>query len=105
METLYSHYNEALIDYDNSRDQVTLAEASETRQKFNLAWKEVQRIYTETINSFEDAHTRVNWQARLDTRTATKDRLLEDGMDRTKRTKASMAKDELDKKIQAELAF
>ena len=60
METLYSHYNEALVDYNNSRDQLTLAEASATRQKFNLAWKEVQRIYTKTINSIEDATVRGN---------------------------------------------
>ena len=46
---LYNNYDEALIGYNNSRDQLTLAEASATRQKYNLAWKEVQRIYTETI--------------------------------------------------------
>ena len=61
METLYNRYNEALIDYDNSRDLVTLAEASETRQMFNLAFKEVQRVHIKAINSFEDAHTRSNW--------------------------------------------
>ena len=91
METLNSHYNEALVDYNNSRDRLTLPEASATRQKFNLAWKEVQRIYTKTINSIEDATVRGNWQARLDSRTSTKNDLFEEGMNRINRTQTIMA--------------
>ena len=64
METLYNNYDESLIDYNNSRDQLTFAEASVKRHKYNLAWKEVQDLYTEIINSIDDDTVRVHWQAR-----------------------------------------
>ena len=59
-------YDESLDNYNSSRDQLTLAETSVTRHRYNQAWKEVKRLYIEIINTSDDDNARVHWQARLD---------------------------------------